>query len=130
MKAFLVLQHHPVETPGVFAAVLAERGLAAQTIRPHFGHSLPLGPDAFAGVIAMGGPMGVYEEDRYPCLLQIRLALKEGPCVSRPHKDRAFELGQDLGVHRPVRTLAHRTRAFPNREEENPCESFGQWQPL
>ena len=68
MGPILILQHHPVETPGVFAEVLAERGLAAQTIRPDLGHSFPSDPGAFAGVIAMGGPMGVYEEERYPWL--------------------------------------------------------------
>lgn len=52
----------------MFAEVLTERGLASQTVRPDLGQPVPPDPSAFAGVIAMGGPMGVYEEDRYPWL--------------------------------------------------------------
>jgi GMP synthase (glutamine-hydrolysing) len=65
MRPILILQHHPVETPGVFAEVLSERGLATRTVRPDLGQPVPSDPQAFAGLIVMGGPMGVYEEDRY-----------------------------------------------------------------
>lgn len=68
MRPLLILQHHPVETPGVFAQVLVERGLATQTVRPDLGEPVPPDPEAFSAVIAMGGPMGVYEEDRHPWL--------------------------------------------------------------
>lgn len=68
MRPVLILQHHPVETPGVFAEVLAERGLSIHTVRPDLGEPIPSDSGTFAGVIAMGGPMGVYEDDRYPWL--------------------------------------------------------------
>jgi GMP synthase (glutamine-hydrolysing) len=68
VRPVLVLQHHPVETPGVFASVLAERGIAVHTVRPDLGEPVPAAPDAFGAVIAMGGAMGVYEEARYPWL--------------------------------------------------------------
>jgi GMP synthase-like glutamine amidotransferase len=68
-RPFLVLQHHPVETPGVFGEALAERGLEVQTVRPDLGQALPSDPGGFAGLLVMGGPMGVYEESRYPWLL-------------------------------------------------------------
>lgn len=65
-RPVLVLQHHPVETPGVFLDVLAERGLAARTVRSDLGEPVPAEPSAFAALVVMGGPMGVYEEDRHP----------------------------------------------------------------
>lgn len=68
MGPLLILQHHDVETPGIFGEILAERGLAVQTVRPDHGQSVPSDPQAFAGLIVMGGPMGVYEEKKYPWL--------------------------------------------------------------
>ncbi|HET7874280.1 MAG TPA: type 1 glutamine amidotransferase [Methylomirabilota bacterium] len=67
-KPILVLQHHAIETPGVFAEVLAARGWSLRTVRPDRGEPLPDDPGEFAGLLVMGGPMGVYEDGRYPWL--------------------------------------------------------------
>ena len=63
----LVVQHSPIEGPGVLAEVLAERGVdttlvAADAELP--AHALR----DRDGLIVLGGPMGVYEADRYPRL--------------------------------------------------------------
>lgn len=94
MRPMLVLQHHPVETPGIFAEILAERGLATRTVRPDLGQPVPSDPGAFAGVIAMGGPMGVYEEDKYPWLREEDRLLKVA--ISRDQPTLGICLGSQL----------------------------------
>ena len=65
-KPILILQHFWCETPGVFLDVLNERGIPVATVQGFRGETYPADLSAYRGVIAMGGPMGVYEEDRYP----------------------------------------------------------------
>ena len=75
-KPILILQHFWCETPGVFLDVLNERGILVETVRGFMGETYPTDLSAYSGVIAMGGPMGVYEEDRYPWLRQEDALLK------------------------------------------------------
>jgi GMP synthase (glutamine-hydrolysing) len=43
-------------------------------LRPVIGHPLPTDPGEFRAVVALGGPMGVYESDKYPWISdEIRL---------------------------------------------------------
>ena len=76
-----VLQHHPVENLGTIADALEEAALAWQYVRIHEGHSVPTEMKGAGGLIVMGGPMGVYQTDRYPFLLEemrlIEQAVKE-----------------------------------------------------
>lgn len=64
-----VLQHIPCETPGTIAQVLRTEGVQPHTIRVFKGEPVPTEMDGVAGLIVMGGPMGVYESERYPFLL-------------------------------------------------------------
>jgi GMP synthase-like glutamine amidotransferase len=63
----LVLQHISCEPPGAYEDVLLERGGALERVMVDEGEPLP-GLDGFDGIIAMGGPMGAYEDDRLPWL--------------------------------------------------------------
>lgn len=68
------LQHVACETPGLIAEVLASRGLRLETIRPFLGEPVPPSLEGYDGLVVMGGPMGVYEQARYPFLTaEIRL---------------------------------------------------------
>lgn len=60
----LVLQHVAIEGPGRIGAALG----ATRTIRIDQGEPVPTGLDGATGLLVMGGPMGVYEQDRYPHL--------------------------------------------------------------
>lgn len=66
IPTFLVLQHARCEPPAAFGEELAARGLAAVAVELDEGEALPADPAEFAGLIVMGGPMGVYEADRHP----------------------------------------------------------------
>lgn len=63
----LVLQHIACEPPGAYEDELLERG--GEVCRVMVDEGEPL-PDwrAFDGIVAMGGPMGAYEDERLPWL--------------------------------------------------------------
>jgi GMP synthase (glutamine-hydrolysing) len=64
----LVLQHIACEPPGAFEDELLERGGVLTRIEVDAGEPLPEEWREFDGMIAMGGPMGAYEDDRLPWL--------------------------------------------------------------
>ena len=63
-----VIQHVSCETPGLLADVLAACGVSVTTERVFKGARIPRRIGDYAGLVVMGGPMGVYEQDRYPFL--------------------------------------------------------------
>ena len=62
------MQHVACETPGLIAESLADRGIAIETVRADLGERVPRSMDRFAGLVVMGGPMGVYEQEQHPFL--------------------------------------------------------------
>ena len=76
-----VIQHIYCEILGTIAESLAAENVAAEYIRPFRGERIPTGMEGSSGLILMGGPMGVYEQDRNPFLREeiclIEGALKE-----------------------------------------------------
>ncbi|MCC7353370.1 MAG: type 1 glutamine amidotransferase [Anaerolineae bacterium] len=69
MSKVWVLQHIRCETLGTIAQALAAANIRPQYVRPFAGQPIPKGMDGAAGLIVMGGPMGVYDHPRYPFLL-------------------------------------------------------------
>jgi len=63
-----VLQHVAPEGPGLIGAALASEGVPFDVVRVDEGAQVPLDGQDLAGLVVMGGPMGVYESDRYPHL--------------------------------------------------------------
>ncbi len=78
----LVLQHAEVEGPGLLAAPMEEAGLSLRSVRTFLGEAVPRAADGIAGIVVMGGPMGVYEAARHPHLddevALVREALRRG----------------------------------------------------
>jgi GMP synthase (glutamine-hydrolysing) len=62
LSKVIVLQHHPAESPGLIADAVH-----VQIIRPFEDQPVPRTLDA-AGLIIMGGPQSVYEQDQFPFL--------------------------------------------------------------
>ena len=85
MPAVWAIQHIECETPGTIADALKAAAISLQTVNAYKGEPVPKEMGAAAGVVIMGGPMGVYEEDRCPFLREeIRLieqAVKEDKAV-------------------------------------------------
>lgn len=57
----LVIQHIGCETLGTIADALEARGVFPQYVRGFQGEKIPNEMGESAGLVVMGGPMGVYE---------------------------------------------------------------------
>lgn len=62
------LQHVEAEPPGLIGEALRDRGIATETIQTFAGDRVPDTMNGRDALVVMGGPMGVYEQDRYPNL--------------------------------------------------------------
>jgi GMP synthase-like glutamine amidotransferase len=87
----LVLQHLACEHPGSFSQVIDERGVEAVPVEIDEGEALPDWRE-FDSVLAMGGPMGAYEEEAHPWLAPEKELLREAADAGKPI------LGVCLGV--------------------------------
>jgi GMP synthase-like glutamine amidotransferase len=65
--SLLVLQHISCEPPAAYEDELREWGIELQRVEVDEGEPLPDWRQ-FAGIVAMGGPMGAYEDERLPWL--------------------------------------------------------------
>jgi GMP synthase (glutamine-hydrolysing) len=70
MKSVVVLQHAASENLGTIEDTLTAAGVAHQYVRAFDGQPVPREAGDSSGLFVMGGPMGVYETDRFPFLLQ------------------------------------------------------------
>lgn len=70
MLSVRVIQHVDCETLGAIADVLEGAEIPYRYIRPFAGNPVPPDIGDSAGLIVMGGPMGVYEKDSYPFLIE------------------------------------------------------------
>jgi GMP synthase-like glutamine amidotransferase len=69
------LQHAPFEDLGCIAPWLAARDMQVSCSRLHQGEAIPAA-DAYDWLVVMGGPMNVYEYERYPWLRAERDAIR------------------------------------------------------
>jgi len=67
-KEILILQHVASEGPGLIGDVALNKGYTLRTIRLYKGESVPRPPRSYSALVVMGGPMGVYDEELYPCI--------------------------------------------------------------
>ena len=84
MRSVTVLQHTPCETLGSIEDVLRNHHVDFNYIPTHNGQAVPAEMGQGAGLIVMGGPMGVYEHNKYP-FLQAEMRLIESALkLARP----------------------------------------------
>lgn len=62
MKPIAIFRHAASEGPGHFASFIERRGLPWQLIGIDQGETVPASPEAFAGLVFMGGPMSVNDD--------------------------------------------------------------------
>jgi len=70
MPKVLILQHITCETPGTIETALVGAGIEWHIHRSYEGQPGPSDIGVYDGLIVMGGPMGVYEYDRYAFLTE------------------------------------------------------------
>ena len=68
MAEFLVLQHEPREGPGTIADEIRSAGRTVRIVRVDQKEKVPSDPAPFAGLVVMGGTMGVYDQGTLPHL--------------------------------------------------------------
>jgi len=85
----LAVQHVRCETLGTIADTLGAevspvRNISYEVVRPFEGQAIPSGLEDYRGLIVLGGPMGVYEQDRYPFLRQEIRLIEEALRLDKP----------------------------------------------
>jgi GMP synthase-like glutamine amidotransferase len=72
----LVFQHEPDDGPGYLGEALIQRGARLTTVRLDKGESVP-DPSPYHMLLVMGGAMNVYQENKYPWLVEETQAIRE-----------------------------------------------------
>jgi GMP synthase-like glutamine amidotransferase len=68
MKNILIIKHISLEGPGTLGEYLDKNGISTYSVDLSGGDILPDFPQDYVGVVILGGPMNVYEEDKFPFL--------------------------------------------------------------
>lgn len=108
-RPWVVLQHVADEGPGLIADALAGAGWAVDVVRPDLGQPIPSG-DAFAGLVVLGGPMGVGDIDDHPWLAPERALIGEVARADGP------VLGVCLGAQQLAASLGAEVTTGPEPE--------------
>ncbi|HXR40988.1 MAG TPA: type 1 glutamine amidotransferase [Acidothermaceae bacterium] len=90
---WVVVQHVPVEGPGLIAVALERAGARVDVRRMYCGEPLPAA-DEIAGLVVMGGPMNALDDAAFPHLPAERQLL--AACVQREVPVLAVCLGAQL----------------------------------
>ncbi len=110
LRKVFVLQHAACETLGTIAEALQEAQLEAMYIRAFAGEPIPTQMGEAVGLILMGGPMGVYEQDRYPFLVEEIRLIEHALAAGTPI------LGVCLGSQLLAAALGAPVRRGPQKE--------------
>jgi GMP synthase (glutamine-hydrolysing) len=105
-----VLQHAAQEGPGLVGEVLGARNIGVAVTRSDRGEPVPDRLDGEIGLLVMGGPMGVYEVDRYPYLAREQRLIEAALRADVP------VLGICLGSQLLAATLGARVAPGPRKE--------------
>lgn len=79
-----VLQHVECETIGSIAELLHAKDLSVRIIRLFDDQPAPSTLDSSSGLIVMGGPMGVYDQERFPYLTDERRLIEATVRANKP----------------------------------------------
>ena len=105
----LIIKHVGIEGPGLIEDCLKKERIPYHILNLESGIHLP-GLDDFSAIVILGGPMNVYEEDRYPFLreedLFIKEAIQRGKAV----------LGICLGAQLVAKALGAKVARAPVKE--------------
>jgi GMP synthase (glutamine-hydrolysing) len=105
----LIIKHVDIEGPGLIENCLKQENILYQILNLNSNIHLPK-LDDFTHIIILGGPMNVYEEDRYPFLRKEDLFIKEA--IQRGK----FILGICLGAQLIAKALGAKVSKAPVKE--------------
>lgn len=103
------LQHVPFEDPGSILAWARNNGHTVSQTLLFEGEQLPQ-PADFDWLVVMGGPMNIYEEDRYPWLAGEKLFIKQAI------EDKKIVLGLCLGGQLIADVIGGQVTKNPDKE--------------
>lgn len=109
-KTVLVLQHVEPESPGRIERALESVGAGLVIVRIFKGDPVPAAIGDNDGLLIMGGPMSVYEQDRYPHLKAEIHLLQQAVEKRRP------VLGTCLGSQLLAAALG--AKVYPGKQKE------------
>ena len=110
MNKIWVLQNAQPENLGIAGQVFQGCGLAPTYLHTFAGEEVPRYMDEAAGLVVLGGPMGVYEHDRYPFLDAASRLIDQALKADKP------VLGICLGSQLLASTLGARVARGPQKE--------------
>lgn len=111
----LLIQHDPLDGPGTLTDWAAARGHSVAICLIYRGESLP--PiDSFDLLVSLGGPMGAYEEEKYPWLAAEKEYVRQAVAAGK----------KILGLCLGCQLLAD---ALGGKAFRHTCKEFG-WQPI
>jgi len=102
----LVFQHDRHDGPGYLGEALIQRGAKLDIVRLDEGEAIP-NPSNYDLLLVMGGEMNVYQEDKYPWLIEETRAIREaveagkgvlGVCLGGQLLAKALDAQVQLGV--------------------------------
>ena len=64
----LIAKHIESEGPGTLGTFIESEGAKLHVVNLHNSEHLPDNPGSFDAIVSMGGPMNVYEDEKYPFL--------------------------------------------------------------
>ena len=108
--SWIVLRHTQAEGLGLIANALRDYGVHHRVLDVPRGDPLPKDIRGVGGVIVLGGPMAVYESDRYPFLQAETTFVEKMIAAGRP------ALGVCLGAQLIAQILG--ARVFPGEHRE------------
>jgi GMP synthase (glutamine-hydrolysing) len=106
----LIAMHVESEGPGSLGTFLEAAGARLHVVRLHDGDTFPQDIAELDAVISMGGPMNVYEEDKYPYLRDETLFLHKAIDADLP------VLGICLGAQMIAKASAAQVTRSPKEE--------------
>ncbi|MGH2834249.1 MAG: type 1 glutamine amidotransferase, partial [Solirubrobacteraceae bacterium] len=108
-RKWLVIQHVPFEGPGLIAELALREGLSVEVCRV-FEEACPTDSRELAGLVVMGGPMGVNDTSEHPHLTDELKLIQSALALQKPI----------LGVCLGAQLLAHAlgARVYPGESQE------------
>jgi GMP synthase (glutamine-hydrolysing) len=110
VKSVFAIRHVHFEDLGVLEPVLIERGYAVRYAQAGLDRDYLQEAQACDLLVVLGGPIGAYEEDKYPFLLETLRILEKRLASGRP------VIGICLGAQLMARALG--ARVYPGIEKE------------